>query len=377
MCCHVHQTVPSFCVLRLAFRWLTRSTSATFRCGHRPSPSGYGFPLPFGGWHSLLGPSCSRWGVGPPLRLADCRRRPQAPVQTPSGFPRSTPLRCSRVGCLLCPGVLVSPMSAPIVGMFRSAIATVSLPVTLSIAFVQPTSDGSNITRLLLEFHFRSPVRLSLCLCGSFGSFRLGRYRALSTISSRWSQSAVRDRLWTLAGSGVLPHRSLSESVFVSHVALVLDAPVATSHGEEVFRSGPTGRQAGNGVADFGRGFPGPLADAPPLQATELLDMRPWFADRSGVADAGILGRIGQRPEDAPLIAPVLGFGGRVHDDGEGRSPLLPLALLPSRQGRRFGRTRREGQQRGKNSGGNSGIRDARRGVRSGGGSAGQPPVVT
>lgn len=28
------------------------------------------FPFPFECWHLLLGPSCSRWRIGPPLRLA-------------------------------------------------------------------------------------------------------------------------------------------------------------------------------------------------------------------------------------------------------------------------------------------------------------------
>ena len=34
----------------------------------RPYPPGYEFPLPFGGWRSLLGPSCSRCGLGPSFR---------------------------------------------------------------------------------------------------------------------------------------------------------------------------------------------------------------------------------------------------------------------------------------------------------------------
>src|SRR5262249_36022326 len=32
----------------------------------RPYPPGYEFPVPFGGWSSLLGPSCARCGVGRP-----------------------------------------------------------------------------------------------------------------------------------------------------------------------------------------------------------------------------------------------------------------------------------------------------------------------
>ena len=35
-----------------------------------PYPAGYGFPVPFGGWPSLLKPSLSRYGYVPPLPLA-------------------------------------------------------------------------------------------------------------------------------------------------------------------------------------------------------------------------------------------------------------------------------------------------------------------
>jgi hypothetical protein len=43
--------------------------SAAFRPGQLPPyPPGYGFPLPFGWRHSLLEPSCPRWGIGPRFR---------------------------------------------------------------------------------------------------------------------------------------------------------------------------------------------------------------------------------------------------------------------------------------------------------------------
>jgi len=35
-----------------------------------PYPAGYDFPLPFGRWPSLLGASCSHWGLLPFLRPA-------------------------------------------------------------------------------------------------------------------------------------------------------------------------------------------------------------------------------------------------------------------------------------------------------------------
>src|SRR5205085_1568817 len=74
--------------LRLAtvtasFGSLTRPTSAGFRRGQTPYPAGYGFPLPFGRWRWLLGPSspaggCALLASGLP-----------AWGRTPSGFPRS------------------------------------------------------------------------------------------------------------------------------------------------------------------------------------------------------------------------------------------------------------------------------------------------
>lgn len=134
-------------------------------------------------------------------------------------------------------------------------------------------------------------------------------------------------------------------------MALVFDSPVAAGQGEEVFGRSPMGGQAGDAVADLGRGFPGPLADASPLQATELLDMGPGLADGPGVPDVRMLGRVGERPEDAPLNPSMLRFGGCVHDDGEGCSALRPLALLPDRQRRHLGRTRRQGEQGGKRRG--------------------------
>src|SRR5215470_12676914 len=37
-----------------------------------PYPPGYGFPVPFGWWPSLLGPSSSHWRIPSPLRLTYC-----------------------------------------------------------------------------------------------------------------------------------------------------------------------------------------------------------------------------------------------------------------------------------------------------------------
>ena len=131
-------------------------------------------------------------------------------------------------------------------------------------------------------------------------------------------------------------------------VEFVFDPPVPASKGEEVLGAGLSGRKAGDGVGDLGLDFAGALADASTFDPAELLDVGPGLTEAAGVADAGILGRVGQRPEDAALIAPVLGLGWRVHDDGEAGAALLPLPLLPDRQGRQHGRVGDQRQQRGK-----------------------------
>src|SRR5690242_19558396 len=71
----------------------------------RPYPAGYGFPLPFGCWPSLLGPSLAHWGVARYLRVAywrDCAR------QTPLGLPCSALPRCDWGGHSLYSGAVVS-----------------------------------------------------------------------------------------------------------------------------------------------------------------------------------------------------------------------------------------------------------------------------
>jgi hypothetical protein len=55
----------------------------------RPYPPGYGFPWPFGGWRSLLGPSCSRCGLGRP---SEDRPAYWPEGQTTTGLPRSAPV---------------------------------------------------------------------------------------------------------------------------------------------------------------------------------------------------------------------------------------------------------------------------------------------
>ena len=57
----------------------------------RPSPAGYDFPLPFGGWPSLLGPSCPAAELGQPYGwLTVIPAGYLLAWQTATGFPRST-----------------------------------------------------------------------------------------------------------------------------------------------------------------------------------------------------------------------------------------------------------------------------------------------
>ena len=62
--------------------------------------SGPGFLLPFGHRHSLLGPSCARWGI----RLSSRSAYRQANRRTPSGLSCSACDRCGRGGRPLNPG---------------------------------------------------------------------------------------------------------------------------------------------------------------------------------------------------------------------------------------------------------------------------------
>ena len=72
-------------------------------CGNRWRRSQHpvpGFLLPFGHRHSLLGPSCARWGIQLPSRSA----YRQISRRTPSGLSRSACDRCGRGGRPLNPG---------------------------------------------------------------------------------------------------------------------------------------------------------------------------------------------------------------------------------------------------------------------------------
>ena len=62
----LHLTCPAVGVLPVVL-WVTHLThvSGLSAQARGPYPPGYDFPVPYGGWPSLLGSSCARCGVGP------------------------------------------------------------------------------------------------------------------------------------------------------------------------------------------------------------------------------------------------------------------------------------------------------------------------
>ena len=105
--CRLHPTSPSICSLCPVLPGTHLIHVSTLSGRVLPYLPGYGFPVPFDWQPSLLGSSCARWGVLPSLRLAYWRERRCSCAQTPSGLPRSAPMRYDRGGCLLYSGAVV------------------------------------------------------------------------------------------------------------------------------------------------------------------------------------------------------------------------------------------------------------------------------
>jgi hypothetical protein len=114
-----------------------------------------GFPLPFGRWRSLLGPSCPagdlRLPYGRPTKTSTRRLGPQP------GFPRSTRVRYDRGGCPLYPGAVVSTRATR-----NEPLGTRRFPTASPTALLrQPIDRASAVTRHQPRVHSRSPVRSS------------------------------------------------------------------------------------------------------------------------------------------------------------------------------------------------------------------------
>src|SRR5262245_16973704 len=194
--------------LRLAtvttpFGWFTWPPSAALRRGQPPYPPGYGFPLPFGRWRSLPGPSLSRCGAGPALRLAYCpglRGRPQRGYHVPH-----------RVGAKG-----EGAWSTPGPGCPTRRRLGSSCPVAHHCRLSQPSSGNRMNDGASTQVQSRSPVPSFPRPFGPDGS---GRPWACPLASHPLVTEDARrggNRPWTLVG--VL--RPLHRSDFVSHPAI-------------------------------------------------------------------------------------------------------------------------------------------------------------
>ena len=116
--------------------------------------NGPGFPLPFGRRHSLLGPSCARWGVEPSSRPADRQAVPAGPQR---GCHVPLGRGATGTGAAWTPGTVVR--SWPVVG-HRPAPAAFQRRSLLSRPCIPPA--GVHVTRRHRRFTCVHPSGLSL-----------------------------------------------------------------------------------------------------------------------------------------------------------------------------------------------------------------------
>ncbi len=127
---------------------------------------------------------------------------------------------------------------------------------------------------------------------------------------------------------GTLAHRYVTDTV-----QAVLDAPVAADHPQVVVGVGPIGWQATDAKRHFLRDLAGVRVDPTAHQPPELVDMGPGLAVGPQFPHLSVPRRVGERPEFAPLEAPVAGLGRRLHRRRQRRPALAPRSLFPQRPG--------------------------------------------
>jgi len=135
--------------------------------------NGPGFPLPFGCRHSLLGPSCARWGVEPSSRPAD---RQVAPAGPQRGCHVPLGRGATGVGAAWTPGTVVR--SRPVVG-HRPAPAAFQRRSLFS--RLLHSACGSPRNEASSAIHSRSPVRPFPGLCPPGETGALGPLPGLRT----------------------------------------------------------------------------------------------------------------------------------------------------------------------------------------------------
>ncbi len=178
------------CIWSSVFGWFGRSPSAAFQREQMLYPPGYGFPVPFGWWHSLLGPSRAHWR----------RRKP-----TSLGLPRFTLMRCdwrrcalySGVGCLAT-GQLSVPVPDPV------------LPSSLA------TIPATSVHEASSSVHSRSPIQSFpnlACADGSHAPSALPRasYPAVTSNARRDREQAMRHVPESLSASSSSFPRALAD----------------------------------------------------------------------------------------------------------------------------------------------------------------------
>jgi hypothetical protein len=184
----------------------------------RPSPPGYGFPLPLGGWPSLLGPSCSRCGFGPSFRRSSGLL---AGGQTACGLPRSAPVETRRervppllrgLGAPACAAVKAAGLCQTGNAVWFLAESSSRQP---SVATTLRNAASTGVPLHSPIPSFPRPVGLdgSGCPWASPVCCRTPRYRGAC---------AGREPTWALVGVVVSRHRPLIWSDFVSHATPVI-----------------------------------------------------------------------------------------------------------------------------------------------------------
>src|SRR6516225_11152998 len=189
----------------------------------RPYPPGYDFPLPFGGWRSLLGPSCARCGLGPSFRrssgLLAWWARPQRGYHVPHQ------LRRGGGGCLLYCATWVPRRAVATAARFDQATEGGLVPGRFIVASAIGCDDLSLRSLDGGYLAFAHPVFPSP---GSPGWFRLalGFTRLLShaTLPGRLRGSGT--DLGTSRGSGDSPRTTHLERLRVARPLRFLGASI-------------------------------------------------------------------------------------------------------------------------------------------------------